>query len=146
VPERHRSLRAAFDYAWRLLSPSEQAALARVSVFRGSFSLQAAVAVTDTTVADLAGLLDRSLLSRTGQGRYRVHPLLRQFAADLLRELGLSEALENRHMAAFAALVRKQAPLLRASQPGPASGPSRDGGGPGERGGCLAPCDRPASR
>lgn len=115
VPERHRSLRAAFDYAWRLLTPAEQAALVRISVFRGSFSLQAAVDVAETAVADLAGLLDRSLLGRTGQGRYRVHPLLRQFAADLLRESGLDQALADRHMAAFAAFSRRQAPLLRAS-------------------------------
>ena len=35
VPERHRSLRAAFDQSWRLLSGEQQDVLARLSVLRG---------------------------------------------------------------------------------------------------------------
>jgi len=35
LPERHRSMRAVFDYSWRLLSAEEQEVLARLSTFRG---------------------------------------------------------------------------------------------------------------
>ena len=42
MPERHRSLRAVFDHSWRLLSHTEQTALAKLSVFRGPFDLEAA--------------------------------------------------------------------------------------------------------
>lgn len=114
VPERHRSLRAVFDYAWRLLTPSEQAALARVSVFHGAFTLPAALAVTETSVIELSCLLDRSLLGRTGQGRFVVHPLVRQFAADLLRAMGLEETLRTKHMQYYGDLVRERSPSLRA--------------------------------
>ena len=38
VPERHRSLRALFDHSWQLLSPLEQDALVRLTVFRGGFA------------------------------------------------------------------------------------------------------------
>ena len=37
VPERHRSLRAAFDQSWRLLTDEQRSAFSRLSVFRGSF-------------------------------------------------------------------------------------------------------------
>ena len=39
VPERQRSLRAVFDYSWRLLSEREQGIFAGLSVFRGGFTL-----------------------------------------------------------------------------------------------------------
>ena len=51
VPERHRSLRAAFDQSWRLLSGEQQDVLARLSVLRGDFGREAAAAVAG---ADLA--------------------------------------------------------------------------------------------
>ena len=41
-PARHRSLRRVFAYSWNLLAPRERDVLARLSIFRGSFSLQAA--------------------------------------------------------------------------------------------------------
>ena len=40
--ERHQSLRAVFDHSWRLLTPKEQEALSKLSVFAGGFSREAA--------------------------------------------------------------------------------------------------------
>jgi len=42
VPPRHRSMRAAFDSSWRLLTSHERAVLRRCSIFRGGFSAEAA--------------------------------------------------------------------------------------------------------
>jgi predicted ATPase len=56
APERQRSIRAAFNHSWRLLSQQEQAIFARLSVFRGGFSLEAAQTVTGTTLRDLQAL------------------------------------------------------------------------------------------
>ena len=86
VPERQRSMRAVFDHSWRLLSESERAALQGLSVFRGSFDRQAAQAVARVTLRDLMGLVQRSLLARTSEGRYEVHELLRQYATDKLAQ------------------------------------------------------------
>lgn len=47
LPERQRSLRAALDASWELLSPWERAALAQTSVFVGGMTLEAAEAVLD---------------------------------------------------------------------------------------------------
>lgn len=115
VPERHRSLRAAFDYAWRLLSPDEQRALARISVFRGGFTRAAASVVAGATMLELTGLLDRSLLARAGDQRFTVHPLVRQLSQDMLAAMGQGAALHAGHAAYFAAWVGERAGAVRAS-------------------------------
>ena len=42
LPERQRSVRAAFDYSWKRLAPPDQRVLEKLSVFRGGFSRRAA--------------------------------------------------------------------------------------------------------
>ena len=84
IPERHRSLRAVFDHSWKLLTPSEQDALKRMSVFSGDFSREAAEQVTETKLAQLSVLVDKSLVERSGEGRFRLHDLIRQYAASYL--------------------------------------------------------------
>lgn len=84
APERHRSVRAVFEHTWRLLTPEERTALAQASVFRGSFTLDAVLKITDGTVVDVANLLDWALLQRGPQQRYLLHELVRQFAAEQL--------------------------------------------------------------
>jgi predicted ATPase len=34
LPDRHRSMRAVFDYSWNLLSPAEQLTLAKTAIFQ----------------------------------------------------------------------------------------------------------------
>lgn len=80
LPPRQRSLRAVFEYAWKLLSRDEQRILARLSVFTGSFSRDAARHIAGASVTVLATLVDKSLLRRAGPGRYAMHQLLRRFA------------------------------------------------------------------
>ena len=56
----------------------------RLSVFRGGATAEAARQVTGATVEVLAGLVDQALLRRLTNGRYEIHELLRQFAAEQL--------------------------------------------------------------
>jgi predicted ATPase/class 3 adenylate cyclase len=65
VPDRHRSLRAAFDYSWALLSPEERKTFLALSVFRGGFSREAAQAVTGGSLRGLSILVDKSLVSES---------------------------------------------------------------------------------
>ncbi len=80
VPDRHRSLQAVFEQSWRLLGGREQAVLAVAAVFQGQFTREAAVTVIETPLLALASLVDKSLLRRSVDGWYELHPLLRQFA------------------------------------------------------------------
>jgi len=84
VPERHRSLRAAFDQSWRLLSGEQQDVLARLSVLRGDFGREAAAAVAGADLRLLSELVSKSLVRRSDFGRYELHELLRQYAAEKL--------------------------------------------------------------
>ena len=84
VPERHRSLRAAFDQSWRLLSREQQGALARLSVLRGDYSREAAAVVADADLRLLSDLVSKSLVRRSDFGRYELHELLRQYSAEKL--------------------------------------------------------------
>lgn len=86
VPERQRSLRAVFDHSWRLLAEEERRMLRRLSVFRGGFTRQAALAVAGAELPALSALVSKSFLRRTSMGRFTMHELVRQYAASQLAE------------------------------------------------------------
>ena len=81
-------MRAVIEASWRLLDGDQQRALARLSVFRGGFDPAAAEAVAGAEVAMLSALVERSLVDRAEGGRYGLHELLRQFAAERLEAAG----------------------------------------------------------
>jgi predicted ATPase len=114
VPERHRSLRAAFDQSWRLLSGEQQDVLARLSVLRGDYGREAAVAVAGADLRLLSELVSKSLVRRSGFGRFELHELLRQYAAErLAASPGDERDAHERHARHYAAmLMERQAALL----------------------------------
>jgi predicted ATPase/class 3 adenylate cyclase/Tfp pilus assembly protein PilF len=83
LPERHRNLRAVFDYSWALLTAREQVVLRRLSVFRGGFRREAAQGL-EASLPLLSALVDKSLLRHDAAGRYDILEILRQYAADKL--------------------------------------------------------------
>ncbi|MBI5290617.1 MAG: tetratricopeptide repeat protein, partial [Chloroflexi bacterium] len=85
VPARHRSLQAAFEHSYALLSADEQRAFAWLSVFHGGCEREAAAAITTYQLPVLAALCDKSLIRRDVNGRYSIHELLRQYADGKLR-------------------------------------------------------------
>ena len=84
VPTRQRNLRTMFLHTWSRLSAAPRQVFMRLSVFRGGASAEAARHVTGATVDVLAELIDMALLRRLPNGRYEIHELLRQFAAEQL--------------------------------------------------------------
>lgn len=102
LPERHRSLEAAFTHSWQLLEPDEQNVLARLAVFRGPFSRTAADRVGNATLLVLLSLLSKSLLRRSPGGRFELDPPARQFAAARQQD---ETGLRNSHAAWLAELA-----------------------------------------
>lgn len=86
LPARHRSMRAVFDHSWKLLSEQEQDILRRLSVFKGGFQREAAEQVAEATLSVLSTLVTKSLMRRSRAGRYDLHELIRQFAAEQFAE------------------------------------------------------------
>jgi len=85
LPERHRSIRTTFNYSWNLLSEGEKHTLSRLSAFRGSFTRDAAEQVTGTSLSLLSMLQAKSWLQRNASGRFYLHELVRQYAAEKLQ-------------------------------------------------------------
>ena len=101
-------MRAVFDRSWGLLADRERQVLAGLSVFRGSFTLEAARQVTGASLRELRALMDRSLLQRAAGGRYTIHELLRQYTGEKLAEApGAAQSARDRHSACFAAAVAR---------------------------------------
>jgi DNA-binding SARP family transcriptional activator/predicted ATPase len=101
VPERQRSIRAVFDHSWNLLSSREKVLLPRLSVFRGSFTWQAAEQVAGIALRELSGLMDKSLVRRTPQERFDLHDLLRQYCAEKLARMFTDNLETNRRHCAY---------------------------------------------
>jgi len=116
--ERHATMEGALDWSWELLEPYERAAIAQCSVFRGSFSLDAAEAVVERAddggprVLDtLQALRDKSLLLRVEDdpGRLTTYATIRDYGARRLADDPEAErAAQRRHHAFFARLGRER--------------------------------------
>jgi predicted ATPase/class 3 adenylate cyclase len=118
VLPRQRTLRALIDWSHDLLSEPEQALFARLAVFAGGWTLEAAEAVAPSGAADdpvapdevldlLAGLVEKSLVALDAEGgRYRFLETVRAYAQERLdAEPSVSASVRGRHLVQFLALA-----------------------------------------
>ncbi len=117
INERHRSMRTVLDETWRLLSATERRTLAALSVCRGGFSAEAAEAIAGASLATMATLVDKALLRADAEGRFQLHELLRQFAAEqLAQDEELQRAARERHSAYYLDLVSREEARLQSPE------------------------------
>ena len=112
---RHQTLRAAIDWSFQLLAGPEQALLARLSVFAGGCTLEAAEAVCDGEGIDpdavfelLASLVARSLVVSEEHGpqtRYRLLETIRRYGEEHLEAAGEAERWRARHASYYAGIL-----------------------------------------
>ena len=109
VSARQATLRGAIEWSWDLLDEAERAALARCSVFRGGFSIEAAGAVLGDAARALdwiQSLRDKSLLRAVAGAtgvRFSLYEGVRELAAEKLAEHPDRDATVGRHAAYFLA-------------------------------------------
>jgi predicted ATPase/class 3 adenylate cyclase/Tfp pilus assembly protein PilF len=130
--DRQATLRAAFDWSWELLSETEKATLARMSVFEGGFTLESASAVaglhptsgTPSMVDLLQWLVDKSFVRQISDDRFDLLESVREYAAQHLRSPGRfqqsgpacqAEAV-GRHWRHFAQIDEKAAVANRCAE------------------------------
>ncbi|MDQ1424585.1 MAG: hypothetical protein QOD72_2083, partial [Acidimicrobiaceae bacterium] len=113
VEERQQTLEATVRWSFELLLEPEQVVFARLAVFVGGFTLDAAEAVCgddgydDAAVDDaVASLVDKSLVERDGR-RYRMLETTRAFALEALDRQADTDRVQRRHVAFFVALVQR---------------------------------------
>lgn len=121
VPERQRSLRAVFESSWNMLTDTERDVFMKLSIFQGGVKRTVAQYITRASLQMLAALVKKSLLRRDADsGRYQVHELLRQYAAEELERSGQAAATRDVHCYYFMSLVARHTDELRGGGQGDA--------------------------
>lgn len=121
LPTRQRTLHAVFDYSWQLLDPHEQRLLVQISIFRGGFTRQAADAVLTDAESSLYNLQHHALLNRDETGRFKMHPLIYQFAVEQRSAMAIPASLlaewADRHSSYYLQLIGQHASTLQRGAP-----------------------------
>jgi predicted ATPase/class 3 adenylate cyclase len=81
---RQRTLRATIGWSYELLEHEERRLFASLSVFRDSWTLEAAERVVDADLELMQSLVDKSLIRRSESGRFAILETVREFAAEQL--------------------------------------------------------------
>jgi predicted ATPase/transcriptional regulator with XRE-family HTH domain len=123
LPERQRTIQAALDWSYDLLSEEEKALFRRLPLFSGGFTMEAAEVVGAADgleaedVLDLLGLLvEQSLVlaeTPAGRMRYRMLEPVRQYALEKLRESGEQDGVRLRHAGYYIELAEAAEPGIK---------------------------------
>jgi predicted ATPase/DNA-binding winged helix-turn-helix (wHTH) protein len=115
--QKHKTLHAAVDWSYRLLSEPERSLFERLGTFAGGFSLEAAQRIGAGRDGDpwevldhLESLIDKSMVIVDGQERprYRLLETGRSFALERLRERGLLQQELHRHAEVMVELLERE--------------------------------------
>ncbi|WP_406349329.1 LuxR C-terminal-related transcriptional regulator [Streptomyces sp. NBC_00144] len=117
APPRRQTMRASLQWSAELCTEEERHLWARLSVFRGTFDLDAVEAVcgdastADTLIDLLQGLVEQSVITREDQGvtvRYSMLGGIREFGRELLDEqYAETDLLRSRHTDWYFALIAR---------------------------------------
>jgi tetratricopeptide (TPR) repeat protein len=117
VSQRQRTLRAAVDWSYDLLTEEEQLLFASLSVFQGGFSLDAVEAVceNDDAYSGVVRLREKSLLTLDDTlevPRFNMLETLRDYGAEKLQETGLAHELAEKHARYFLEFAQENGPKV----------------------------------
>jgi predicted ATPase len=126
LPARHQTLRATIDWSYSLLSEEEQRLFARLSVFAGGCTIEAAEAVCNSeedrgldVLEGIASLVDKSLLrgAEEEEPRFSMLETIREYAAERLSESGEEAEIFAAHARYYLALAEEaESELLGSDQ------------------------------
>jgi predicted ATPase/serine/threonine protein kinase len=127
LPERHQTIRRTIDWSYELLTPPERKLFARLSVFVGGCTLEAAEAVCNTredlqcdVMEGISSLIDKNLLMQTSgdasEPRFTILETIREYARERLEAGGESSETGRAHAAFFLVLSEDTGALEPAAQ------------------------------
>jgi predicted ATPase len=125
LPQRQQTLRAAIDWSYDLLSPTEQKLFRRLSVFVGGCNLEGAEAVCDAKgdldlelLDGMASMVDKSLVQQIepaqGESRFVMLETIREYGLEKLTA-SEDEGLTKRAHAAYCLVLAEEAPTESSS-------------------------------
>ena len=107
APRRQQTLRATLDWSYELLDAEQQQLFARLAVFAGGCTFDAAEAVCGAELDTLEALVDRSLVRTNGE-RYWMLPTLREYGLERLEQAGQAEDLRRSHARWFVGFIHSE--------------------------------------
>jgi len=144
LPARQQTLRATLDWSYELLDADEQVLFARLAVFVGGCTIEAAESICadrepriedggwkmedrsaifypPSSILDgLAALVDKSLLRQVegpgGAPRFVMLETIREYALERLEMSGEAAALRRQHAAYYLVLAERAEPLLHGAE------------------------------
>jgi non-specific serine/threonine protein kinase len=111
---RQQTLRATIAWSHELLSDEEQQLFARLAVFAGGCTLEAAEKVLEAELDTLQSLVDKSLVRHTAE-RFWMLETIREYAAEQLEDSGEFDQRRRQHADWCVALAEEAYPHLRGS-------------------------------
>jgi predicted ATPase len=112
---RQHTLRSMIEWSYELLAEPEQRLFARLSVFAGGSTLDAAEEIVEADVDRLQSLVDKSLMRRTG-GRFWMLETIGELARERLAASHDADAIGRRHAEWFLALAEEAEPFLKGAE------------------------------
>jgi predicted ATPase/DNA-binding SARP family transcriptional activator len=123
---RHQTLRAVVDWSWQLLSEPERALARRLAIFPAGATLAAAEQVCadagqqpangltrDGVLSMISGLVAKSILVRSDNGRYRMLHTVRAYCLERLAEAGEEARLRDAFAVYYVDFAETADPRLR---------------------------------
>ena len=121
---RQQTLRATIEWSYDLLPAQERLLFARLGVFAGGCTLEAAEQVSGAELDTLQSLVEKSLVRHTGD-RFWMLETIRELAVERGARLADAEKLERCYGSFFLELARAAEVGERGPGPGLSVGPSR---------------------
>jgi predicted ATPase/class 3 adenylate cyclase len=127
LPARQQTLRGAIDWSYELLDAGEQELFARLGVFVGGCTLEAAQAVGTAggdllldVLTGIVSLVDKSLLKQVegadGEPRFLMLETIREYAWERLEQSGELDVVRAAYAAHYLAVAEAAHPKLRGSE------------------------------
>lgn len=106
LPDHQQTLRATLDWSYKLLDPAAQQLFARLGIFAGGWTLEAAEAICtpddpSALLDQLAALADQSLVRQEevqDQMRYSMLETIWEYALECLETSGETESIHRAHL------------------------------------------------
>lgn len=115
MPRRHQTIRNTLEWSYGLLNQDEKTLYARLGVFVGGFSLEAAEAICNSEgnldiMESLTSLVNNSLVRKEntggGEPRFGMLETIRAYAVERLEENGEMQPLRKQHAQYFAKIIQ----------------------------------------
>jgi predicted ATPase len=111
APGRQQTLRATIEWSSELLTNDERHLFARIAVFDGGCTLEAAEQIAEAELDTLQSLVEKNLL-RYSEERFWMLETIREYAVEMLDTFEERDELADRHASFFAEVIAEADRLL----------------------------------